>query len=500
MSNDSGGTATATAAATAAVDPKRWLALSVIAIAQLMVVLDATVVNIALPSAQEALHISTADRQWIVTAYTLAFGGLLLLGGRIADFFGRRRTFLVGLLGFAGASALGGAAVNAETLYAARGLQGAFGALLAPAALSLITVTFTEAKERAKAFGVFGAISGGGAAIGLISGGLLTQYANWRWTLLVNIPIAIIAFVAALPVVRESKAAGDTRYDIPGAILATAGQVALVYGFTKAATDGWSAGVTVTWLVAAGILLTAFVVWESRAKHPLLPLRVLWDRNRGTSFVVSILVGAGMLGMFLFMTFYLQQTMGYSALKSGFAYLPFSVGIIAAATVAARFLPRVGPRVIMSVGGLLGTAAMIWLTRLDLQSDYVVDILPAFVAMSFGMGLVFVPLSSVALTGVANHDAGVASALVNTTQQVGGSLGTALLNTIFTTAVTGYLTSHAASPLIEAEAAIHGYNVAFTASAVLLGVAALLVILFIRRTPADVNSTSDQEQVPVLVH
>ncbi|GAB3874416.1 efflux MFS transporter permease [Dactylosporangium cerinum] len=338
-----GGTATATAAATAAVDPKRWLALSVIAIAQLMVVLDATVVNIALPSAQEALHISTADRQWIVTAYTLAFGGLLLLGGRIADFFGRRRTFLVGLLGFAGASALGGAAVNAETLYAARGLQGAFGALLAPAALSLITVTFTEAKERAKAFGVFGAISGGGAAIGLISGGLLTQYANWRWTLLVNIPIAIIAFVAALPVVRESKAAGDTRYDIPGAILATAGQVALVYGFTKAATDGWSAGVTVTWLVAAGILLTAFVVWESRAKHPLLPLRVLWDRNRGTSFVVSILVGAGMLGMFLFMTFYLQQTMGYSALKSGFAYLPFSVGIIAAATVATGSCPASAP-------------------------------------------------------------------------------------------------------------------------------------------------------------
>jgi EmrB/QacA subfamily drug resistance transporter len=503
MSNHSGGTATATAAATAAVDPKRWLALSVIAVAQLMVVLDATVVNIALPSAQEALHISTADRQWIVTAYTLAFGGLLLLGGRIADFFGRRRTFLVGLLGFAGASALGGAAVNAETLYAARGLQGAFGALLAPAALSLITVTFTEAKERAKAFGVFGAISGGGAAIGLISGGLLTQYANWRWTLLVNIPIAIIAFIAALPVVRESKATGDTRYDIPGAVLATLGQVALVYSFTKAATDGWSSGVTIGWLVAAGVLLTAFVVWESRAKHPLLPLRVLWDRNRGTSFVVSVLVGAGMLGMFLFMTFYLQQTMGYSALKSGFAYLPFSAGIIVAATVAARFLPRVGPRVIMASGGALGTVAMIWLTRLDLQSDYVVDILPAFIAMSFGMGLVFVPLSSVALTGVANHDAGVASAMVNTTQQVGGSLGTALLNTIFTTAVTGYLASHAASagsPLGQAEAAIHGYNVAFTASAVLLGVAALLVILFIRRTPADANSTSDQEQVPVLVH
>ncbi|WP_433058275.1 MFS transporter [Dactylosporangium sp. CS-033363] len=469
-------------------DRRRWLALAVIAVAQLMVVLDATIVNIALPSAQQALDISTADRQWIVTAYTLTFGGLLLLGGRIADYFGRKRTFLIGLLGFAGASALGGAAVNAGTLFAARGLQGLFGALLAPAALSLITVTFTEAKERAKAFGVFGGISGGGAAIGLLAGGVLTEYADWRWCLLVNIPIAILAFVAAVPLVRESKASGDTRYDIPGAILATAGQVALVYGFTKAATDGWSSGVTISWLASAVVLLGAFLYWESRTKHPLLPLRVLFDRNRGASYLVSILLGAGMLGMFLFMTFYLQQTMGWSALKSGVAYMPFSGGIIAAAVIASRLLPRTGPKVLMSVGGVLATASMIWLTRLDLDSSYAVSILPAFVAMSLGMGLVFVPMSSLALAGIANHDAGVASAMVNTTQQVGGSLGTALLNTIFTTAVTGFIADRAAtagSPLTQAHAAIHGYNVAFTASAVLLAVATILVITMVRNVKPD---------------
>src|SRR5262245_18700868 len=262
-------------------DSRRWLALGVIALAQLMVVLDATVVNVALPSAQHALHVTDADRQWMVTAYTLTFGGLLLFGGRVADYFGRKRTFLIGLLGFAGASALGGAAANAGMLFSARALQGAFGALLAPAALSLLTVTFTEARERARAFGVFGAISGGGAAIGVISGGLLTEYANWRWCLFVNIPVALIAFAAAVPIVRESRAHGNTRYDVPGAILATAGLTALVYGFTKAAEDGWSSGVTLTFFAVAAALLVSFVVVEARSANPLLPLRVVLHRNRG---------------------------------------------------------------------------------------------------------------------------------------------------------------------------------------------------------------------------
>ncbi|HKT05926.1 MAG TPA: MFS transporter [Rugosimonospora sp.] len=487
-------------------DSRRWLALAVIALAQLMVVLDATVVNVALPSAQHALSITDADRQWIVTAYTLTFGGLLLFGGRVADYFGRKRTFMIGLLGFAAASALGGAAANSGMLFAARGLQGAFGALLAPAALSLLTVTFTDPKDRAKAFGVFGAISGGGAAIGMVSGGLLTEYATWRWCLLVNIPVALIAFAAAVPLVRESRAHGNTRYDVPGAVLATAGLTALVYGFSKAATEPnhWTSGVTLGWLAAAVLLLVGFLVWESRTANPLLPLRVLWDRNRGTSYVVSILIGAGMLGMFLFMTYYLQLTLHYSALRTGIAYLPFSGGIVVAAGLAAQLLPRVGPRVLMSVGALMSTAAMVWLTQLDLNSSYVTHILPSFIVMSIGMGLTFVPLSSTALSGVGNHDAGVASAMVNTTQQVGGSLGTALLNTIFTTAVAGYATTHGASLAAQAHGAIHGYNVAFTVSAILLGTGALVVALFIRK-PADTATTTHESTestagAPVLIH
>jgi MFS family permease len=332
---------------------------------------------------------------------------------------------------------------------------------------------------------VFGAISGGGAAIGLIAGGLLTQYATWRWCLLVNIPVAVVALVAALPLVRESRATGNTRYDVPGAILATAGLTALVYGFTKAATeaDHWRAPVTLGWLGLAAALLAAFVWWESRTANPLLPLRVVLARHRAVAYVVSILVGAGMLGMFLFMTYYLQVTLGYSALRAGVAYLPFSGGVVVSATVAAQLLPRVGPRVLMTVGGVLATAAMAWLTRLDLHSPYVTHILPSFVAMSVGMGLIFVPLSSTALSGIDNHDAGVASAMVNTTQQVGGSLGTALLNTIFTTAVASYAAGHGGGPAARAEAAIHGYNVAFTVSAALLAAGTLLVVLLLRRPP-----------------
>jgi EmrB/QacA subfamily drug resistance transporter len=468
-----------------------------------MVVLDATVVNIALPSAQLALHISDADRQWIITAYTLTFGGLLLLGGRIADYFGRRRAFLIGLLGFAAASALGGAATNAGMLFAARGLQGAFGALLAPAALSLLTVTFTEPKERAKAFGVFGAISGGGAAIGLIAGGLLTEYANWRWCLLVNIPVALFAFAAALPLVRESRADGDTRYDIPGAVLATGGLTALVYGFTKAATeaDHWRSVTTITWLVVAGVLLAGFVWRETHTANPLLPMRVVLDRNRGVSYLVSILIGSGMMGMFLFMTYYLQLTLGYSALRSGVAYLPFSGGIVVAAIIASQLLPKVGPRVLMSIGGVLATAAMVWLTQLDLNSSYVTHILPSFVAMSVGMGMMFVPLSSTALSGVGNHDAGVASALVNTTQQVGGSLGTALLNTIFTTAVASYATTHGVGPAAMAGGAIHGYNVAFRRSVPAGCRRVVLVVPFIRTAgTANAGTPAGQTAEPVLIH
>src|SRR5437764_6895783 len=475
-------------------DGRRWLALLVIAIAQLMVVLDATIVNIAMPSAQHQLHISDANRQWIVTAYTLAFGGLLLLGGRIADYAGRKRMFLIGLLGFAGASALGGAATSAGTLFAARSLQGVFGALLAPAALSLITVTFTDVRDRARAFGVFGAISGVGAAIGLIMGGLLTEYTSWRWCLLVNIPIALLAFFLALPIVKESRAGGNTRYDVPGAVLATGGLTALVYGFTKAAEDGWSATVTLVLFAIAAVLLVGFVVLETRTSNPLLPLRVVAHRNRGGSFLVSVLTGAGLMGMFLFMTYYFQGTLHYSPLRTGIAYLPFSGALIVTAIVGSGLLPRVGPRVMMTAGGTLATGAMIWLTQLRIDSPYPSFILPAFIIMAVGMALIFVPLGNTSLTGVSPHDAGVASAMVNTTQQIGGSLGVALLNTVFTNAVASYLTAHgpAAAPL----GIVHGYNVAFTVSAVLFAAGTLVVFALIRR---DKRVDAEPVETPELV-
>ena len=475
-------------------DPRRWLALGVIAVAQLMIVLDASIVNIALPSAQRDLNISTADRQWVVTAYTLAFGGLLLLGGRIADYTGRKRTFVIGLLGFAAASALGGFAPNAALLFASRGLQGAFAALMAPAALSLITVTFVAPKERARAFGVFGAISGGGAAIGLILGGVLTEYASWRWCLGVNVPIALLTAAAAVPVVHESRAQGDTRYDIPGAVLSTLGLVSLVYGFTEAAraknpsdpTDtsvqGWTAPSTVGFLVAAVVLLVAFVIWEQRIENPLLPLRIVRNRNRGGAYLMFLFVGAGLFAMFLFLTFYFQFNLGYSPLRSGFAFLPFSGGIIVSAGVVSQLLPRVGPRPLVLPGLVMSVAGMLLLTRVDQDTPYVMYVLPAQLLISVGLAGVFIPAASVALVGVGNHDAGVASAVLNSSQQIGGSLGTALLNTVFAAAVTSYFTENLRDPADAAAltpaAFIHGYHVAFAWGAGLL-TAALLVAFFL---------------------
>lgn len=484
-------------------DPGRWLALTVLAAAQLMIILDASIVNIALPSAQADLDISNADRQWMVTAYTLAFGALLLLGGRIADYTGRKRTFIIGLLGFAAASAIGGLAPNQELLFAARALQGGFAALMAPAALSIVTVTFTEPKERAKAFGVFGALAGGGAAIGLIVGGVLTEYASWRWCLGVNVPVALIVAGAAIPLVHESKADGDTRYDVPGVLLATLGLFSLVYGFTEAAraknpddpsstaVQGWGAPSTLTFLIAAVVLLVGFVVWEGRARNPMLPLRVVLDRNRGGSFLVFLLVGAGLFAMFLFLTYYFQVNLGYKPLKAGFAFLPFSVGIILTAGFVSRLLPRVGPRMLMLPGLVMAVAGMLLLTQIDQDSSYWALIFPAMVLMSVGLAGVFIPASSTALVGVGSHDAGVASAVLNTSQQIGGSLGTALLNTLFAGAVTGYFTTHPPSSPEQASqilpvAFIHGYHVAFFWGAVLLAAALLASFVFVNAHKEDI--------------
>jgi EmrB/QacA subfamily drug resistance transporter len=466
-------------------DPRRWIVLGVVAICQLMIVLDASIVNIALPQAQHALHISTANRQWVITAYTLAFGGLLLLGGRIADYRGRKRIFVIGLIGFAVASSLGGLAPNAGVLFGARALQGAFAAVMAPAALSILAVTFTQAKERATAFGVFGGISGGGAAIGLIVGGVLTQYASWRWCLLVNTPIAIIAAIVALRVVTESRAEGDAHFDLAGAGTVTLGLVSLVYGFTKADTAGWSAGSTIIFLAVAVALLVSFVVIEARTAHPLLPLRVVLERNRGGSFLVSFLVAGGLFGMFLFLTYYLQGTLHYSALRTGFAFLPFSAGIVAGATIASRLIGRAGPRNLMTFGLVISVLGLLWFARIGVAPAYLLHVLPAEIVVSVGIGIVFVTLSSTALLGVADHDAGVASALVNATQQVGGSLGTALLNTFAAAATATYLTSHVHA--IQASL-VHGYHVAFYISAAVLAFGAVSSQILVRAGVQDLRA------------
>jgi len=484
-----------TTATMPAPDPRRWKALAVIAIAQLMIVLDASIVNIALPSAQRALHISTANRQWVVTAYTLAFGGLLLLGGRIADFMGRKRMFVVGLIGFGSASALGGLAPTAGLLFAARALQGSFGALMAPAALSILSVTFTDAKERATAFGVYGAIAGGGSAIGLVLGGVLTEYASWRWTLLVNAPIAVVTAVAALRIVSESRATGDRHYDLPGATTVTAGLVALVYGFTLADTHGWSSSSTIGLLAAAVVLLVAFALIETRSNHPLLPMRVLLERNRGGAFLGSFLAGIGLFGMFLFLTYYLQGTLGYSALKTGFAFLPFSGAIVIAAILASKALPRFGPRPLMTFGFLAAALGTVWLTAIGVHSSFATHVLPAEIVMSAGLGFAFVSLTATALVGVADHDAGVASALVNTTQQVGGSLGTALLNTIAASATTSYLAVHAHSAITTANGLVHGYTTAFVYAAAFLGFATIASFLLVRASKETVAAL-DAAMVP----
>jgi EmrB/QacA subfamily drug resistance transporter len=479
-------------------DPKRYWALAVIAIAQLMIVLDASVVIVALPSAQKALHISVANRQWVMSAYTLVFGSLLLLGGRIADYLGRRRIFIVGLLGFGVASALGGLAQNQAMLFGARALQGAFAALMAPAALSLLTTTFTEARERARAFGVYGAVAGSGAAIGLVLGGVLTEFASWRWTLLINVPIALVAAVAARRFIRESQAEVRHSYDLPGAITATAGFFFLVYGFTMVAAHGWTSPLVLSLLGGALVMLSAFVVVEMRSSHPLLPLKVVLNRNRGGSFLASLLVGCAMLGTFLFLTYFMQGTLGYSPLRTGVAFLPFSAGIIMGATLSSRLLPRIGARRLMVAGLSLAAFGLLWFTRLSPDSAYVTHVLVPEILVSIGMGLTFVPMNSTSLAGVDPKDAGVASALVNTTQQVGGALGTAFLNTVAASATTAYLATRVATAPVVETATVHGYTTAFEISALLVALAAIVVGLFVRSVPREsstpVELPSDESQ------
>ncbi|MBP3036208.1 MFS transporter [Arthrobacter sp. zg-ZUI100] len=476
-----------------AAHPHRWLLLSVLALAQLMVVLDGTIVNIALPDAQRELGMSDGDRTWVVTIYALAFGSLLLLGGRIADYWGRKRTFMVGMAGFALASALGGFAESTEMLLVARGLQGAFAALLAPASLAILTITFPSGKDRIKAFAVYGAIGGGGAAVGLLLGGVLTQYASWHWCLLVNVPIAVVAIAAGLPLIRESKAHGNTRYDLPGAILVVGGLAALVYGFAQA-ENGWARTGTIGFLVAGVVVLAAFVFVESKVSNPLLPLRVLTNRVRGGAFLVSTLTGAALLGGILFLVFYFQIVLGYSPLKSGLASLPMTLAITAGAGVLSNFLPRTGVRLPMTLGPVVGAAGLFWLSFITVEGNYAVEVLPGLILLGFGLAMIFVPLQNVALAGVNEHDAGVASAAVSATQQIGGSIGTALFTAIYTAAISTYLESNGALPDAQLQALVSGYSSAFVWAGAAILLAAPISFFMIRMTKADLV------QAPVVAH
>ncbi|MGW0598563.1 MFS transporter [Streptomyces sp. NPDC002776] len=497
-------------------DANRWKALVFIALAQLMVVLDATIVNIALPSAQQDLGISDGNRQWVVTAYALAFGGLLLFGGRIADLWGRKRAFVVGLAGFAVASALGGAATNEAMMFGARALQGVFGALLAPAALSLLAVMFTDGKERAKAFGIYGAIAGAGGAVGLILGGFLTEYLDWRWTFFVNIPFAVVAAAGAWFVIREPEGARNRNpLDIPGVLLSTLGLVALVYGFTRAESEGWGESVTVGMFVASVVLLAAFVVTEAKVKAPLLPLRVITDRNRGGIYLSLGLAIIGMFGLFLFLTYYLQIVQGYSPVKTGFAFLPMIVGMITGSTqIGTRLMTRVAPRLLMGPGFLVAAVGMLMLTQLEVDSSYAALLLPAMLLLGLGMGTAFMPAMSLATMGVKPQDSGVASAMVNTSQQVGGAIGTALLNTIAASATTTYVADHiggagtpAQQQLVQLEAMVEGYTTAIWAAVGILVAAALIAFTFVNAGKPGTGPVASSEDgaeeelpVPVVAH
>jgi EmrB/QacA subfamily drug resistance transporter len=479
---------------------RRWAILAVLAIAQLMVVLDATIVNIALPSAQRSLEFSNDSRQWVVTAYALAFGSLLLLGGRIGDLFGRKRVFIAGLAGFALASALGGAAQSFGMLVGARALQGVFGALLAPAALSLLTTTFTIPAERAKAFGIFGAIAGGGAAVGLLLGGILTEYASWRWCLYVNLLFAAPAAVAAFSLLENQVNPQRPRLDIPGTLSVSVGLFALVYGFSHAETTSWGDSLTIVALAASAVLLATFVVLQRRVAHPLLPMRIVLDRMRGGSYLAMGIAGAGMFGVFLFLTFYLQSTLGFSPIQTGLGFLPMSAVIMLTATTATtRLVPRTGPRPLVTTGMALAAAAMVVFAQLGVNSSYALHILPGLLILGVGLGLIFAPAFSGGTLGVVPSDAGVASAMVSTSQQVGGSIGTALLSTLAGSAVSSYTSAHAGGGAdVMAAAAVHGYTTAFWFSAAIFAGGAIISSLVFSCGAAKVAVAPGTE--PVLAH
>ena len=455
-----------------------WWILVVIAGAQLMVVLDSTIMIIALPSAQHSLGFSNTDRQWVVTAYTLAFGGFLLLGGRISDMFGPKRTLMTGVLGFALASAIGGAAQTTLMLIGARGLQGLFGALLAPSVLSLLTSTFTDPKERGRAFGIYATIAIAGSAFGLILGGFLTEYVDWRWCLYVNLPIAALVLVGAFRLLPNGRGTDGVRLDVLGVVLGCGGLVSLVYALGEAGTSGWGATHVKVALVVAAVLLGCFVLWQSKGPNPLLPLRVLRNRNRAGSFLTIMLAVTGMFGTFLFLTYLLQTIDYYSPLMTGVAFLPLlALNGIAATQLASRLMPHVRTRLLVVPGLLLSAVGAALFTTLTPDASYVTHVLPSELLLGIGLGLAVVPCISTATQNADPKDVGVTSAMTNTSQQIGASIGTALLNTIAAAATTTYLAAHvhsAGAGDLVAKATVHGYA---TASAWVAGIFVLAAVV-----------------------
>jgi EmrB/QacA subfamily drug resistance transporter len=466
-------------------ETNRWLVLAIVCLAQFMVILDATIVNIALPSIQRGLAFSDANLQWVVNAYTLVFGGFLLLGGRAADLLGRKRLFVAGVVVFSLASLLNGLAQSSGMLIAGRALQGLGGALVSPAALSIIMTTFPGTRERTKALGVWSAIAAGGAAFGLLLGGVLTDLLSWQWIFFVNVPVGLAAIAAAVRFVPESRDESARRsFDVAGAFSVTAGLMVLVYAIVKAQEYGWGSARTLGLIGGAVVLLAAFVVIELRSKAPLIRLDIFRKRALTAANIAMMFVAAGMISMFFFASLYVQDVLGYSPLKAGFAFLPVTSGIIIGAGAAQGLIKRFGPRAVGTAGLLLATAGMLVLTGLPVHGSYVTNLLVGLLPMSLGMGLTFVPVTLLATAGVSPEDSGLASGLLNTSQQVGGALGLAVLSTLSASRTTSLLADGASRP----EALVGGWHVAFIGGAVLLGSAALsLIVLLRRRHLADVD-------------
>lgn len=461
--------------------PNPWLVLVIACLAQFMVVLDATVVNIALPSVQRGLHFSAANLQWVVNGYTLIFGGFLLLGGRAADLLGRKRLFMAGVVLFSAASLLNGVAQSSGMLIVGRGLQGLGGALVSPAALSIVTTTFTDGAQRTKALGVWSAIAAGGAAVGLLVGGVLTDIASWRWVFFVNVPVGIATVALAVRYVKESRMDVEHRsYDAAGAVTVTGGLVVLVYAIVKAQTYGWGSAKTLGLGAVAVALLAAFLVIESRSKAPLMRLSIFRIRTLAVADTALLLVASAMFGMFFFASLYVQEILGYSPLKAGLAFLPVSAGIMIGAGVAQQLIKRLGVRMVSILGITLATAGMLVLTQLPVHGSYAGDLLVGLLPMSIGMGLTFVPITLLGTSGVKGEDAGLASGLFNTAQQVGGSLGLAILSSLAASQTTSLLHGSSAGGVLGAR--VSGYHVAFLAGAIMLAAGAVLMTIVLRKS------------------